>query len=243
MAGRLQLGHGALGQVAALAGKKTFVSDRVSLRVVREPGADVSGYIYTQWYGGRPIVAVLPYRETAAGQVEFLLIDERVPCWPENGLSVVTGPPQDAEPFDDAVRKLAEETGFHADRTRWVRLGWCRDSKGSSVRYELFAVDVTGLAPKVGDGSALEAEAACVWLGLPDVAEVRHPIVHTIVLRLLAHLVGDGAQSRYATYSSRPSARGGLGSLPLAALFTPHAAGLTAGPGGAAASKGSEPGA
>jgi hypothetical protein len=155
----------------------------------------------------------------------------------------VTGSPQDAEPFDDAVRELAEKTGFHGDRTRWVRLGWCRDSKGSSVRYELFAVDVTGLDPKVGDGSGPEAEAECVWLGLPDVAEVRHPIAHTIVLRLLAHLVGDGTQSRYASHSSRPSARGGLGSLPLAALLAPHAAGLTAGPAGAAASKGNEPGA
>jgi len=146
------------------------------VRELREPAARIDGYVYTEWYDGRPVVAVLPYRLTAARELEICLTDERVPCWEEDGLSAVTGAPQEPDPVDDAVRELREQTGYRV-RPGWLLpLGSCRDSEASTTQYQLYAVDVTDLEPEdpAGDGSRQEAEAACVWIGLPQLPLARH---------------------------------------------------------------------
>lgn len=127
---------------------------------------------------------------------------------------MVTGTPQEPDPIDDAVRELQEETGYRIDGGWLVSLGSCRDSKGSATRYQMYAVDVTGLQPvqRVGDGSRTEAEAACVWIGLPQLPLVRHAQAHIMVIRLLAHLAGAGRVGR-------------PGAPPWTAAFQAHPAG------------------
>ncbi|GLH99887.1 NUDIX domain-containing protein [Phytohabitans aurantiacus] len=182
-----------------------YTHGRVTLRAIREPEAGIGGYVFAEWYGGQPVIAVLPYRHSPTG-LQLLLTDERVPCWPETTLSAVTGAPEQTDPIDDAVRELQEETGFHLDSSHLVTLGWCRDSKGSSTRYQMFAANVTGLepGPRTGDGSRLEAEATCTWITLQQLPDVRHSIAHVLTIRLLAHLAAE----RHAVFAepfSRPA--------------------------------------
>jgi hypothetical protein len=186
-----------------------YAHPRVAVRELREPAAGIEGYVYTEWYDGRPLVAVLPYRITAAQELEICLTNERVPCWPEYGLSVLTCAPLEPDPIDDAGRELWDETGFRVHRDQLVSLGSCRDSKCSSTWYELYAVDVTGLEAEdpVGDGSRLEAEARRAWIGLQQLPQVPHVHAHTMVIRLLAHLAAAGtavAAGRSGRHSAPP---------------------------------------
>jgi hypothetical protein len=180
---------------------------RVAVRELREPAAGIESYVYTEWDDGRPVVAVLPYRLTAARELEICLANERVPCWKEDALCVVTCTWQAADPIDDAAQVLWDETGYRIHRDQVLSLGSCQDGKRSSTPNQLYAVDFTGLQPEdpVGDGSRLEAEAGCVWIGLQQLPPVRHPQAHTMVIRLLTHLAA-AATATAADRSGRSGA-------------------------------------
>ncbi|MEH1124751.1 NUDIX domain-containing protein [Micromonospora sp. CPCC 206061] len=170
-----------------------YQGGRVDVCVRRHPGAGVDGYVYTRWYGDRPIVAVLPFRGLPVGGWEVLLTDEVVPAWHGQGLSAITGTPESADPVDDAVRELAEETGYEVAADELISLGHVYASKGSSSRYVMYAVDVTECEPGVatGDGSPIESAATPVWVHVDAVWKVRHSVVHTMVDRLARRMASD----------------------------------------------------
>jgi 8-oxo-dGTP pyrophosphatase MutT (NUDIX family) len=160
----------------------------LSLRIVRKPAAGVDGYVYSHESRcqGR-IVAVLPYRITAAGHAEYLVKSEMTPCWGfDRVLSAITGGYEGGDIEDDAVREMLEETGYEISRQELIPLGQSYASKSADTMYSLFSVDLTGreAGEAIGDGSRVEAEAAAVWLIGPDLAGVLDPQVAVMHMRL-----------------------------------------------------------
>lgn len=163
----------------------------LSLQVVRDPERGVNGYVFSHETRcqGR-IVAVLPYRETPAGRV-YMVRQETTPCWSmEQQLSAVTGGYEGGDIEDDAVREVAEETGYLITRAELLDLGESYGSKSSDTVYRLFAVDLTGKTPgaAASDGSRLEAEGSTAWLLDNALAHVKDPQVALMYVRLEAQL-------------------------------------------------------
>lgn len=159
----------------------------LSLRVVREPDRGVNGYVFSHESRcqGR-IVAVLPYRDTPDGR-EYLVKSETTPCWSmDQELSAITGGYEGDDIAEDAVREMAEETGYVITRELLIPLGESYASKSSDTVYSLFSVDLTGrvAGEAVGDGSRLEAESPAVWLSASDLTTIRDPQVSVMLLRL-----------------------------------------------------------
>lgn len=167
-----------------------YTTPWISLRLVQQPDAGVNGYVYSHETRckGR-IVAVLPYRHTAARGNEYLLRSEITPCWSMKPLlSAITGGWEGGDIRDDAVRELLEETGYTAMPDEMTALGESYASKSSDTTYSLFTVDLTGREPGelTGDGSPLDAYASAVWVKGPDLADVMDPQVSVLFLRLNA---------------------------------------------------------
>lgn len=162
----------------------------VSLRVIRRPELGINGYTYSHETRCRGrIVAVLPYRTTPDGR-EFLVKSETTPCWGfEQQLSAITGG-FEGDIEADAVREVAEETGYTIAKADLIPLGESYASKSTDTVYTLYSVDLTGAEQGVatGDGSRLEAESGTHWLALTDLSSVMDPQVPTMCMRLAAHL-------------------------------------------------------
>lgn len=162
----------------------------VSLRIIRDPDAGVTGYVYsyeTRCQGR--IVAVLPYRITDLGARQFLLKSEMTPCWHlGQEMSAITGGYEGGDIEDDAVRELLEETGYAITRDELIPLGECFASKSADTVYSLFSMDLTGRerGEAVGDGTRVEAESEAVWVWPQDLPQIRDPHVSVMALRLAA---------------------------------------------------------
>lgn len=160
----------------------------LSLKVIRKPEAGISGYVYSHESRcqGR-IVAVLPYRRSAAGHREYLTKRETTPCWSlQQVRSAITGGYEGGDIEDDAVRELLEETGYPVTRDELIPLGESYASKSADTVYSLFSVDLTGreAGEAIGDGSRLESESAAEWVAVHELAQVLDPQVHVMFLRL-----------------------------------------------------------
>ncbi len=167
----------------------------VSLKIVRKPESGVDGYVYSHETRcqGR-IVAVLPYR---AGPVhpEYLVKSEMTPCWGFDQVrSAITGGWEGGDIEDDAVRELAEETGYAISREELMPLGESYASKSSDTVYSLFSVNLTGRQPgeATGDGSRLEAESLAIWVSRRELAWMKDPQLHVMLTRLLAAAPREG---------------------------------------------------
>jgi ADP-ribose pyrophosphatase YjhB (NUDIX family) len=166
-----------------------FDNEWLSLREVREPDRGINGYVYShEKRCNGLIVAVLPYRwSDEPHKMEFLVKEEVTPCWgldPER--SAITGGYEGVDVHDDAVRELAEETGYSVPLYELISLGTCYASKSSDTVYHLFTVDLTGREPgeAVGDGSRLEAESSAVWIDSWQLAGILDPQVHVMHNRI-----------------------------------------------------------
>lgn len=164
----------------------------LSLRVTRDPGAGVNGYVYSHESScsGRK-VAVLPYRRTDHGN-QYLVKSEVTPCWSyEHVLSAITGGYEGGDIVDDAVRELLEETGYAITPDELIALGEAYGTKSTDTVYSLFAVNLTAREPgeAIGDGSRLEAESPAVWVGKDELVNIKDPHVALMYLRLQDHLV------------------------------------------------------
>lgn len=165
-------------------------TDWLCLMEMKDPDNGVNGYVYAhaKWCSGQG-VAILPYRRTEDGGIEFLLRQEVTPCWGmEPVLSSITGgmDKEGEDPAKAAGRELKEESGYDCgDINRWRYLGQCYSNKASDSIVYLFAVDLTGLEKTddgSGDGTELEAKAWCEWREDPQ--EALDPLVGTMCLRL-----------------------------------------------------------
>lgn len=179
----------------------------LSLQVVRDPERGVNGYVFSHETRcqGR-IVAVLPYRETPTGRV-YMVRQETTPCWSmEQQLSAVTGGYEGGDIADDAVREVAEETGYVITCDDLIDLGESYASKSSDTVYSLFAVDLTGRTPgaAAGDGSRLEAEGSTAWLLDNALAHVKDPQVALMYVRLEMQLAARAHLSALAA-APKPS--------------------------------------
>lgn len=161
----------------------------LSLRVIREPGRGVNGYVYSHESrcAGR-IVAVLPYVNLPEPEGRrYLVKSETTPCWSmDQVLSAITGGYEGGDIEDDAVREMLEETGYGIARDELLPLGESFASESADTVYSLFAVDLTGKTPGVplGDGSRLESESAAVWCSAHRLAGLRDPQLHVMYMRL-----------------------------------------------------------
>ena len=134
-------------------------------------------------------VAVLPYRFTEGGNIEFLVREELTPAWGEEDetfLNSITGGVEDT-PWDTARKELLEETGYEALKSSlWRYMGVCAGSKAMSTWYSLYCVDLTGLEP-VGDGSGegeLEAKEKSYWIAKRGLLEYANdPILYTLLAK------------------------------------------------------------
>lgn len=182
----------------------------VSLRVVRNPAAGVSGYVYSHETRCRGrIVAVLPYRDVTGDQCgcgedaaihrrgctsglswrEYLVKSEMTPCWGfSQVLSAITGGYEGGDIEDDAVRELLEETGYAITREELIPLGESFASKSADTVYSLFTADLTGreAGEAIGDGTRLEAESPAVWSDAMMLAAIRDPQVAVMYVRIQA---------------------------------------------------------
>jgi 8-oxo-dGTP pyrophosphatase MutT (NUDIX family) len=168
----------------------------LSLRMVRDPGAGVDGYIYSHESRCRGrIVAVLPYRVVKApdgpwdplSRIEYLVKSEMTPCWSlDQVLSAITGGYEGGDIEDDAVNEMLEETGYKITRDELIPLGESYASKSADTVYTLFTVDLTDRTPgdALGDGSRLESESAAVWVKEEALVAVLDPQVAVMALRL-----------------------------------------------------------
>ncbi len=165
----------------------------ISLKELRSPERGAAGYVFSHETRcqGR-IVALLPFRY-AGGEFEFLIRREVTPCWGmEPTLSAITGGYEGGDIVDDAIRELAEESGYTITRKDLVWLGESYASKSSDTVYSLFTVNLSGFeqGEATGDGSGLEDAGDAVWLTDADLSEIRDPQVPLMYMRLMHHLLG-----------------------------------------------------
>jgi 8-oxo-dGTP pyrophosphatase MutT (NUDIX family) len=155
---------------------------------MRAPDLGVDGYVYSHETrcAGR-IVALLPYRITDIGTMQYLLKSEMTPCWSLNQtLSSITGGYEGASIEDDAVREMLEETGYSVTVEDLIPLGTSYASKSADTIYSLFTVDLTGRhqGEAVGDGSQVEAESQAIWCHEHELVNVQDPQVAVMFIRL-----------------------------------------------------------
>lgn len=172
-------------------GKLVHHTSRVSLYGVPDPHADdgVCVYSHETRCQGR-IMAILPWQDNKGGR-RYLAKTEITPSWgPGPQVGAITGGWEGGDIADDAVRELAEETGYEAGKGELVNLGECYAGKSADTVYSLFAVDLTGRrpGPLAGDGSRDEAASPPVWLTAAELLQVKDPQVAVMYLRLEAAL-------------------------------------------------------
>jgi hypothetical protein len=170
-----------------------FKNQWLTLKKVVAPERGISGYVFSHEERCQGcIIAVLPFRNIGSGY-EYLIKSEVTPCWslePEE--SALTGGWEGKAPVEDAQRELHEESGYLMDIKKFIKLGQCYASKSSDTRFELYAVDLTGVSPGEvkGDGSRLEAEAKSLWKTEAQLLNVMDAQVHVMLNRLKAKLRG-----------------------------------------------------
>ena len=149
-----------------------FDNPWLSLMEVRDPEAGVNGYVYSHETRcqGR-IVAVLPFRKTDSGEIEYGVRREVTPCWGmASELSALTGGLENGSLLGTAVAEIKEEAGFDVSTTDLVPLGLSFGTKSTDTEYWMYAVDVTDLVEgevAEGDGTRLDAEGTMEWHGEP----------------------------------------------------------------------------
>jgi len=161
----------------------------LQMKQVVDPEHGVKGYTYShevRCHGH--IVAVLPVRAHASGQLEFCIRREITPCWgmTHNWSSLTGGcdlPIDEESPEVVAIRELKEESGYEAKVHELINLGTCFGTKSTDTIYHLFAVDVGDKEPgeAAGDGTPLDTEGIVDWFQLPESPD---PIVALMMYRL-----------------------------------------------------------
>lgn len=162
----------------------------VSLRTVIAPTHGIKGYTFsheTRCKGN--IIAVLAYRwveETTNKQ--YLIRSEVTPCWGlEPQFSALTGGWEGGAFVEDAVRELAEESGYLVEPPYMHKLGTCFGTKSTDTVFHLFSVDLTGHEqhPYHGDGSKQDSEGTAHWVDAEFIYQnVKDPIVHVMLGKL-----------------------------------------------------------
>lgn len=113
------------------------------------------------------IVAVLPYRFTDNGKLEYLFRHESTAIWSPNELilSTITGgvdPGMSVEAT--AIKELKEEAGYLVVETMLEPLGTCFGTKSTDTVYSLFAVNVGNAVKVPAKGQdAMEVESENCW--------------------------------------------------------------------------------
>lgn len=165
----------------------------VSLRRATDLERGVDGFVYSHETrcDGR-IVAVLPFRIAIggvnAGRAEFLLHSENNPAWGWGpNLASVTGGQEHDQPWRDALRELAEETGYRVHESVVQPLGTCRGVKSTDTVYSLFAANLTGVPQgDVDADSLLEATEHPEWVSLETALWSPDPLIGVMLIRWLA---------------------------------------------------------
>ena len=121
---------------------------------------------------------------------EVLIRYEHTPCHGE-GLrqTSITGMMDKGEtPDQTALRELKEETGITANSDELLGLGWVFNSKSSSDKTYLFAVDGSNkeIGEIVGDGTKGEEGAYVKWESLEIALQLNAPSVLASLAKLCA---------------------------------------------------------
>lgn len=138
-------------------------------------------YVHSEPTDGQA-VAVLGYRETQDGSLEFLIRDEIVPPWSlKHSSCALTGSYEGGDPVNTAQMELHEEAGYQMPVSEFEYLDTVRHSKASDTRIHMFSIDLTGVDPEgppEGDGSVLEVLGAARWTS--DVFESSDALLHSL---------------------------------------------------------------
>jgi len=138
------------------------------------------------------IVALLPYRNLAGNQREYLARLEICPAHtPDLELCSITGGKEPNKSVaETAVQELWEEAGYQATIEELIALGKVRPSKASDTTAHLFAVDVTGKEQSTpeGDGSRFEVGSSVQWLDYEQAVQVEDSLLVTTITRLLQEI-------------------------------------------------------
>jgi 8-oxo-dGTP pyrophosphatase MutT (NUDIX family) len=135
-------------------------------------------------------VALLPYRKTATGEMEFL---GRFEIFHAHGeeveLCAITGGyDKEGESFADcAARELKEEGGYIVSSDKLLSLGTSKPSKAADSTLHLFAVEITEDTPyetPLGDGTIAEEGSYAKWLSRSELLSSNDPNLLTILVRL-----------------------------------------------------------
>lgn len=164
-----------------------------------------SGYYYARENSCDGMkVSVLPYRYVAYKPIstefpwmymEFLVRDEKTPCWmdyPNASVSSITGGFEKDHHYDvkeTAAREVWEEGGFEVSPEELEIAGVYHGSKAMDTKYAVFLVDLTGRHPHPdagkGDGTTLDSEGTVRWVSWKALKISRDPFIHTAFFHLI----------------------------------------------------------
>ncbi|MCC3687448.1 NUDIX domain-containing protein [Bacillus cereus] len=155
-------------------------------------------YVYNkaEWCNSQG-VAILPFRNVVVNnwgftEREYLGRFEVCPAHSEEIelCSITGGMDKEGEaPVVTAWRELIEEGGYKVPVENIIYLGTVRPSKASDTTTHLFAVDLgDGFeeVEAVGDGTIGEEGAYCDWITGKQLVDAKDPLLHAMVMRLLA---------------------------------------------------------
>lgn len=154
---------------------------------LKQIDGDNYSYVYShEKRSNGQIVAILPWRYSESGTIEYMLRNELTPCWSTKDLIVssITGGVENDSPINTALHEIKEEAGYTILEEDLVPLGTVRTSKSSDTLYFLYTFNATNLKQKSqdGDGSELEKAATSFWT--KSINESQDALVYTLFYRL-----------------------------------------------------------
>ncbi len=133
-------------------------------------------------------VSVLGFKEFNGGaEAEFLIRSENNPAHGGFINCSLTGTIETGDtPLYTAKKELLEESGYSAEESEFIYLGWVYPSKFSDYRQHLYAVDLTGKmqGDLKGDGTFGEEGASVFWLPMNEAIQLNYPSIGSTMLRL-----------------------------------------------------------